>query len=114
MGVSEGKIKKGEQNMNFEKLAFFVLTVLSFACLITFVYIGFFPTSFGPDLRNNLLNFLIAVHILPQGVLAIWMIRDCIRRPFPKTTTRINWLTAIVFFDVFGTTAYYFNVKRGT
>jgi len=57
-------------------------------------------------------DFLLA-NILIQGVLVLWMLRDCLKRDFPSVTSRVNWLTAIVFFGVFGTTLYYFRVKNG-
>jgi len=93
---------------HFEKLIFYILTALSSIFLIVYVYVLFS----SKDLDHSLVNSLITGHVLTQGVLTIWMIRDCIRHPFANTITRINWLTAVVFFGVFGTTLYYLKVKR--
>lgn len=93
--------------MKVEKIFFYLLTACAFMFLIIYIYEVLFSRNFD----SFFVDFLIAGGVITQGILTIWMIRDIVNRSFATTTTRINWLTAVVFFGVFGTTLYYLKVK---
>jgi hypothetical protein len=51
--------------------------------------------------------FAVAVVI---GVFCLAMLIDCLKRNFAG---QAKWLMIILFFNIFGAIAYYFNVKKG-
>ena len=53
-----------------------------------------------------------ALHVVSQGILMIWCLRDISQRTFANSSTTLNWAGAIVFLGVVGTTAYAVSVKR--
>ena len=53
----------------------------------------------------------LVIHLITQGMLTIWCLRDLYKRRFSDQRTLLNWFAAILFLDVFATTAYLFRVK---
>src|SRR6267142_4958563 len=90
------------------RAAYSGLTVISF--------VSFCWTLWGPDRSypsGSPYQFVpFALHVVCQGILMIWCIRDISRRTFANSAATLNWAAAVVFLGVFGTTIYALRVKR--
>ena len=87
---------------------YFILTIISFLTFGWVLWVLGHEYPFG-----SLYPFTpIAIHLVCQGILTIWCIRDLAQRTFASSATTINWLGAVVLLGVVGTTAYALSVKR--
>ncbi len=94
---------KGRQLMMF-----WLLTAMAALSGAAFLWIVWFSDPF----KSQLIGYVGAIGTVTYGLLVFWMVRDCIRRPFPQDTTKLNWLVIILLTAPVGTTLYYLVVIR--
>ncbi|NIS08085.1 MAG: hypothetical protein GWO07_04835 [Candidatus Dadabacteria bacterium] len=92
----------------YEEPVFYFLTLLT---IIGFVH--FFTTPISIYFDSAVYSiFFVAMILVPQGILVIWMMRDCKKRNFTSSDSMNNWISIILYLGIIGTTAYYFKIKR--
>lgn len=88
---------------------FWALTAIVTLWLGGFLWVFWFDDPFTSRLtRQDVMTIYAASYLV-----LVWLtVRDCIRRSFPRETTKLNWLVAVLLTAPIGTTLYYLMVVR--
>lgn len=91
----------------YEIPIFYLLTAIA---ILGFIYYWAIASFNFPS--NDISKAFLIISFICQGILILWMIRDCINKEFKSKSLMINWIVAIALLGVFGTTLYYIKVKK--
>ena len=91
----------------YEFPLFYLLTLIS---ILGFAY--YWGISLLNFPSNDISMIFLILSFICQGILILWMIRDCINREFISKSLMINWIAVIAILGVFGTTLYFIKMRR--